>query len=1200
MTYDRTFQPILADGMVFWGSSVSGKVNALDLQTGNLKWDFYTEGPIRFAPIYWNNRVYVGSDDGYLYCLEAGSGNLIWKKLAGPNDRMGLGNGRMVSQWPIRGGAVIRENTLYFAAGIWPSDGIHLYALDPVTGKTIWHNDTAGYLYLAQPHGGAFANSGISAQGYLVASEDKLLVPTGRAVPAAFERKTGKFLYFHLQGNGHRGGSEAFISDKFCINNGSYYDLLNGGHHATIGQGAMAAFPGGIVRAGQQDIQFYQWANHEKFDRKGAKQSVRELEKSYRVELPGFGSSVIVMGDDLFAGGENQVGRINRQTGNLVWSAKVEGTALGLAADSLNLIVSTDQGIIYGFSDYTGRPDHHRQQIQPKAYDKDIAISKATSEIIRHLGVTQGFCLDLGSGDGSLAFDLASQTDLFIIAVEPDPELAAMARRNLSRAGIYGSRVIVLNRDPADSGLPIYFANLIVSNRSITKGNAAFPRIEAERMLRPYGGVLCVGKPGSMETYVRGALPGAGQWTHQYSNAANTVCSDDTLVKGPLSMLWYRDMNQTMVQRHGRGPAPLFSQGILYSLGLNNLVAVDAYNGTQIWDYPLTDILTAFNGDHLMGTSGTGSPFCLSGDSVFIRLEDYCLKIDARTGEELSRIKAPKTPDGQTGVWGFLAHSDGIIYGSLANQEHVVTYRYVNSGDMTKQLTESKTLFALDDQTGEVKWRYDAIDSIRHNTIAIGGDFVVLIDKPLAMYDRDRRGKPGTNEQGGRLVALNAQRGNLLWENKDNVYGTLVALNTDRQIAMMSYQPTRFRLASEIGGKISTFNLTNGERLWEKSIRYDSRPVINDQTIYAQGGAWDLITGEDRPFKFSRSYGCGILASAKDMMVYRSATLGYFDLTKNEENEDFGGIRPGCWINVIPAGGLVFAPDASAGCRCSYQNQAWIALQPDGIRPPSIHPRGGVYQGPVNVTVTLDHPEQQSARYTVDGSQPSMDSPKLEPSLKLTGSQTILARTFDQGGQASRVVSAEFIIDSNLLPFTGDNWHVWDAPGANPTESSWSIKGGVASQSSNIFVNTEETMSKNPAVHRPGTLRILQPENSKAMANGEISFEINSSDDDGVGFAFRVQDKDNYYLWTMHKERSFHSLARMKGGRYELLAENQKTYRSGQWHQVKIELAGPQITIYFDGEKELQVSDSIFPQGGIALYSWGNSGVQWRALKIVK
>ena len=104
--------------------------------------------------------------------------------------------------------------------------------------------------------------------------------------------------------------------------------------------------------------------------------------------------------------------------------------------------------------------------------------------------------------------------------------------------------------------------------------------------------------------------------------------------------------------------------------------------------------------------------------------------------------------------------------------------------------------------------------------------------------------------------------------------------------------------------------------------------MLNDKTIYAEGGAWDLKTGVDREFKFKRSYGCGQLSSSKHLLVYLSATLGYFDLLKNDRNRDYGGLRLGCWVNAIPAGGLVLVPDAASGCACSYLNRSWIALRP--------------------------------------------------------------------------------------------------------------------------------------------------------------------------------------------------------------------------------------------------------------------------------
>ena len=118
-----------------------------------------------------------------------------------------------------------------------------------------------------------------------------------------------------------------------------------------------------------------------------------------------------------------------------------------------------------------------------------------------------------------------------------------------------------------------------------------------------------------------------------------------------------------------------------------------------------------------------------------------------------------------------------------------------------------------------------------------------------------------------------------------------------------------------------------GKQLWDQEAKYQTRPVINDDTIYAQGGAWNLKTGEPVPWEFSRSYGCGQISASRHLMLFRSATLGYLDLTRGSGTENYGGIRPSCWINAIPAGGMALVPDGSSKCRCSYQMQAWFALQ---------------------------------------------------------------------------------------------------------------------------------------------------------------------------------------------------------------------------------------------------------------------------------
>ena len=39
--------------------------------------------------------------------------------------------------------------------------------------------------------------------------------------------------------------------------------------------------------------------------------------------------------------------------------------------------------------------------------------------------------------------------------------------------------------------------------------------------------------------------------------------------------------------------------------------------------------------------------------------------------------------------------------------------------------------------------------------------------------------------------------------------------------------------------------------------------------------------------------------------------------------------RPGCWINMIPAGGLLLIPESSAGCTCDYPIQTSMTFMPE-------------------------------------------------------------------------------------------------------------------------------------------------------------------------------------------------------------------------------------------------------------------------------
>src|SRR5262245_45711816 len=106
MPYDKQFEPVVVGQRLYLSFNDSDKVVAIDTASGRTLWTFYTNGPVRFPPVATAERVYLTSDDGYLYCVAADDGKLVWKHRGGPSDRRILGNKRIISTWPARGGPV--------------------------------------------------------------------------------------------------------------------------------------------------------------------------------------------------------------------------------------------------------------------------------------------------------------------------------------------------------------------------------------------------------------------------------------------------------------------------------------------------------------------------------------------------------------------------------------------------------------------------------------------------------------------------------------------------------------------------------------------------------------------------------------------------------------------------------------------------------------------------------------------------------------------------------------------------------------------------------------------------------------------------------------------------------------------------------------------------------------------------------------
>jgi len=84
LQFDAHYEPIVKGKLMFIASSRNDSVTAYDTDTGEMRWRFIADAPVRFAPVAIESKLYFGADDGCLYCLEAATGKLTWKLNATP------------------------------------------------------------------------------------------------------------------------------------------------------------------------------------------------------------------------------------------------------------------------------------------------------------------------------------------------------------------------------------------------------------------------------------------------------------------------------------------------------------------------------------------------------------------------------------------------------------------------------------------------------------------------------------------------------------------------------------------------------------------------------------------------------------------------------------------------------------------------------------------------------------------------------------------------------------------------------------------------------------------------------------------------------------------------------------------------------------------------------------------------------------
>lgn len=135
----RLTSPVVAEGRVLVASPDTHTVWSVDADDGKRLWSFTGNGRIDTPPTVHRGLTLFGSADGWVYCLRASDGELVWRLRAAPDDSRIVDDDRLASPWPVHGSVLVQDDVVYFAAGrsSFLDGGIYVYAVEAETGKVL-------------------------------------------------------------------------------------------------------------------------------------------------------------------------------------------------------------------------------------------------------------------------------------------------------------------------------------------------------------------------------------------------------------------------------------------------------------------------------------------------------------------------------------------------------------------------------------------------------------------------------------------------------------------------------------------------------------------------------------------------------------------------------------------------------------------------------------------------------------------------------------------------------------------------------------------------------------------------------------------------------------------------------------------------------------------------------------------------------
>ncbi|MEZ4265951.1 MAG: MopE-related protein [Myxococcota bacterium] len=174
------------------------------------------------------------------------------------------------------------------------------------------------------------------------------------------------------------------------------------------------------------------------------------------------------------------------------------------------------------------------------------------------------------------------------------------------------------------------------------------------------------------------------------------------------------------------------------------------------------------------------------------------------------------------------------------------------------------------------------------------------------------------------------------------------------------------------------------------------------------------------------------------------------------------------------------------------------------------------------------------------------------------------------------------------------NWKKVDQGVADPT-SNWQVDtvNHTVTETGNCY----DVLAGASVVEKKGTFLV---NSSMKFGDGGFRARVRPVDNDAFGLMYSVQDANNYYRFSVDKERFIARLVRVQGGVFTTLAETYEFQFAAldQWMVLEVQRKDGVHTCKLDGKTIFTATDEKLGAGPIALYAWGMDNVSFDEIQL--